>query len=292
MRLFALQLDNDIKSIDQRKSYMESLFARLEAPDLIILPELAMSSYMGSTEIWQYADPDSLDASSWAMEMAGKYDTAIALGYLEKRGRDFYNSYMVADKTGVHGIVRKSEGESYLYKRGDFGHLIATPWGNLAVGICYDARRKHLYQAIKNQELTLILFPHGSPADPKKREYEIKTNDHFCQAYQQAFDVPVVYVNSVGEMGYMLGRTGKMMMKAGFSLNGLSRIYSSRGTEIPTGIPEALGLEINLEARRLQAPISFYGNNISRGNFLFRQFILKPDTKAGCRFYEKEKGRG
>lgn len=31
----------------------------------------------------------------------------------------------------------------------------------------------------------------------------------FCNAYVHAFGVPVCYVNSVGKMDYMLGKTGK-----------------------------------------------------------------------------------
>ena len=42
MRIFALQLDNDIKGIAQRKAYIESLLAAL--PELVVLPELALCS--------------------------------------------------------------------------------------------------------------------------------------------------------------------------------------------------------------------------------------------------------
>ena len=35
------------------------MIAKTIAPDVIVLPELALCSYMGSTDIWQYADIDS-----------------------------------------------------------------------------------------------------------------------------------------------------------------------------------------------------------------------------------------
>ena len=44
MRIFALQLDNDIKGIAQRKAYIESLIAAL--------PELALCSYMATPAVW------------------------------------------------------------------------------------------------------------------------------------------------------------------------------------------------------------------------------------------------
>ncbi|MCE5236281.1 MAG: carbon-nitrogen hydrolase family protein [Eubacteriales bacterium] len=289
MRIFSLELNNEIKGIGNRKRYMEALIAKLTRPDLIVLPELAMCSYMGSSEIWQYADADSLDTSSWAMETAGKYNTFIAVGYLEKQDTDFYNSYLLADKDKVYGIVRKSEGESYLFKRGDFDHIISAPFGKVAVGICYDARRKHFYNNIKDQAVSLILFPHGSPSDPEKSENEIKTNDFFCKAYMDAFGVPVIYVNSIGKMDFMLGKTGEMMMNAGFRLNGHSKIYSKTGATIETDIPEALGMDIVLKQNALQQKLRFFGNDINRGNFWFRNLILKPDIKAGCRYYHNNR---
>ena len=41
------------------------------------------------------------------------------------------------------------------------------------------------------EEVSLILFPHGFPADIKNQEAEIKTNDYVCQSYEDAFNVPV-----------------------------------------------------------------------------------------------------
>ena len=92
MRIFALELDNDIKGLDQRKQYIESLIARLQRPDLIVFPELSQCSYMGSEATWKYADENSKMTSQWAMEMARKYNTYIAVGYLEKCEGDYYNS--------------------------------------------------------------------------------------------------------------------------------------------------------------------------------------------------------
>jgi len=289
MRIFALELDNDIKGIRQREQYIESLIAKLQSPDLVVLPELALCSYMGSDTIWEYADENSQIASKWAMEIAKKYHTYIAVGYLEKEQDDFYNSYLIADQSKVYGIVRKSEGESYIFKRGDFDNTILTPFGEVGVGICYDSRRKHFYKNIQDRKLSLILFPHGSPNNPNDETSERATNDSFCNAYERAFDIPVVYVNSVGKMDFMLGKTGKMMMRAGFRLNGLSKIYSSRGTSIQFDVPEAIGIDIHLTHKSRKQDINFYGNDIHKGNFLFRCFILKPDIKAGIKFYEKMK---
>lgn len=292
MRIFCLELNNDIKGLVEREEYIEDLISRLDRPDLVVLPELALPSYIGTVDIWRYADDNGERTGKWAMRMASKYSTYVAVGYLEKQGNDYYNSYLIADSKQVYGNIRKSEGESYIFKRGDFPNVIETPLGNIAVAICYDSRRKHFYENIKAQEISLIIFPHGSPASPKKLLNEMKTNDHLCGIYQNAFGVPVIYVNSVGRLDRMLGYTGRMMMRAGFRLNGLSKIYSETGSMINGGIKEAAGIEVNLTGNSCEHDIIFHGKDIAKSNWLFRKIILPVDIKKGKRFYDANKQEG
>lgn len=285
MRIFALELDNDIKGIDKRKEYIEQLISKLEKPELVVLPELALCSYMASQEIWKYADEQGTDTSEWAIKMAQKYDTYIGVGYLDKEEGDYYNRYMIAGKDGVCGVVSKSEGESAVFKRGDFGSTISTPFGTVGVGICFDSRRKHFYNNVKDETLSLILFPHGCPADPKKPEKEHKENETRCMMYVNAFGVPVVYVNSIGKLEYMPGKMGELMKNAGFRMNGMSKIYALESKEIYGTIPEAVASDVEITPNSRVKDIRFHGENILPGNWLFKQFILKPDTEAGIRLY-------
>lgn len=291
MRIFALELDNGIKGIPQRKEYIEQLISRLPEPDLVVLPELALCSYMASQEIWQYSDDRGQDAAAWAVQTARKYGTYIAAGYLDRENGDYYNRYLIAGPEGLCGTVTKSEGESAVFKRGDFGSLIRTPFGKVGVGICFDSRRKHFYANVRDEELSLILFPHGAPADPKKPETEHKENDKRCMLYADAFGVPVVYVNCVGDLEYMPGMMGAMMKRSGFRMNGMSRIYAPEWKEIQTEVPEAVGMEVSLSPHRREKDIRFYGEDILPGNRLFKLLILRPDTEAGIRSYEAAVGK-
>ena len=292
MRIYALELDNNLKGIEERKEYIESLIKDLDRPDLIVLPELALCSYMASQEIWKYADECGKDTSRWATDMAKKYHAVIGVGYLDKENDDFYNRYLLAGPDGIYGTISKSEGESAVFKRGDFGNIISTPFGNVGVAICFDSRRKHFYENIKDGELSLILFPHGAPADPKKPEAEKEENDKRCMLYVDAFNVPVVYVNSKGDLEYMPGMMGSMMEKYGFRMNGFSRIYAREAKPIEVSVPEAVGIEVDLHPERLKKPIKFYGEDILPGNWLFKTLILKPDTAMGVRSYDKNHSKG
>ena len=289
MRIIALELNNDIKGLDERKGYIESLISRLPSPDLVLLPELALCSYMPNQQVWKYADDCGKDSSAWAMEMAAKYNTFLGVGYADHENGDYYNRYLIADKKRVYGTVTKSEGEAAVFKRGWFDNIIETPFGKVAVAICYDSRRKHFYENIKDEKISLIVFPHGSPADPKKGSEEIAANNYLCSQYADAFGLPVIYINSVGKLESMPGMMGLLMKLSGFTMNGKTKIYAGGAERISLDLKEGEGFEIALSEERRKRDINFYGDDLVKSNLFFRQMILKPDISIGIRQYNKRR---
>lgn len=95
MRVFTLELNNDIKGIGQRKEYIKSLIAKLPSPDLVALPELALCSYMANQQIWQYADESKVygavtkSEGESAVFKRGFYDSIIntPVVYVNSKGR-------------------------------------------------------------------------------------------------------------------------------------------------------------------------------------------------------------
>ena len=69
----------------------------------------------------------------------------------------------------------------------------------------------------------------------------------------------------------------------------MSKIYADSAAAIDTGIPEAVGIEIVITPRNLKKEIYFYGNDLMRGNWLFRTFLLKPDIRNGITLYEENR---
>lgn len=287
VRIFALELNNDIKGLKERMQYIESLISKLPSPDLVLLPELAISSYIPNQKIWEYADHSSKNTSSWTIKIAEKVNTLIGVGYVDYEDGNYYNRYLIADKKQVYGVVTKSEGEAAVFKRGKYNNIIKTPFGNVGVAICYDSRRKYFYESIKNEIIFLIVFPHGSPTNPKRDLEETQTNDYFCNLYKDAFKVPVVYVNSVGKLEYMPGIMGRLMKKFKFTMNGKTKIYITEGVKIISDLKESEDYEINISEQKRKKYLIFSGDDLIKGNTFFRHFILKPDIFIGIRRYNQ-----
>lgn len=289
MRVFALELNNDIRGLEERKAYIEGLIARLPSPELVVLPELALCGFIPNQYIWQYADDKGKATTEWALRMAIKYSTYIGVGYADREYKDFYNRYMIAGPKGVCGVVTQSEGVSAVFKRGDFKNTVETPFGKVAVALGYDFRRELLYQNIKDQAISMILVPSASPDDPTKPEQERKANDLRCSLYISAFDVPVVYVNSTGAMDEMPGKVGARMQKRGYRLNGMSRIYGSKEEHIETDVAEAIGEELPIHSKRRVKDLPFYNGYLTPGHSLYRAITVKRDTMWAIKYYGKNR---
>lgn len=67
----------------------------------------------------------------------------------------------------------------------------------------------------------------------------------------------------------------------------MSKIYADGAVTIDTGIPEAVGIEINIVPQNLKKEIHFYENDLVKGNYLFRKFILKPDIQKELGYMKK-----
>lgn len=291
MRIFALELDNGIRGIDQREEYIEGLISRLPSPELVVLPEMSLCGCMASQDAWAYADDRGRDTSAWAIEVARRYDTHLGVGYVDRDGDDYYNRYLVAGPEGVCGIVSKSGKGSSAFKGGTPGGTVDTPFGRVGIAIGDDAWGRGFYDLMHGDEPSLILFPDGTPADPSNPAREHEDSFMRCMAYVDAFGVPVVRANAIGEIGKIPGVMGRLAELRGFGLNGGSRIYAEFLVPIPAGIDEAIGADVDLLPRPIRMEIAFRGREImldGRRTPLLRQALADLDAMLGRRGY----GRG
>lgn len=289
MKITLIQVNNNIIGISNRLQHIEEQIQKVGETDFVVLTELSTSSYIPNKKIWQYAENDGEITKKWATEMARKYNIYIGAGFVEKSENDIYNSYLLANSSGVLGVIRKSEPESNIFKRGNFGHIVETPLGKIAISICLDSHKKSFYASIKNEDVSMILMPHAWATD-KERETEDKQKIlTLVSAYGNAFNCPVIFANAVGEVEQMAGITGRLMNPQRYKLNGNSIIFADGRTTEFASKRESLSEECDIKTKKRKKDITFYGEWIDEGSALFRNVVIPLDVKKGVKMYNKSK---
>lgn len=87
-------------------------------------------------------------------------------------------------------------------------------------------------------------------------------------------------------------KMGAMMAKVDFKMNGMSKIYDAEAILFETGLSEAVGAEVSNASSSMKKEIVFHGDDLIKGNWLFCDFVLKPDTLYGIMLYEKNYDKG
>ncbi|HHV08986.1 MAG TPA: carbon-nitrogen hydrolase family protein [Clostridiales bacterium] len=294
MKFAALQLDNSIRGVEKRFLMIEQLIKQANGVQFVVLPELSTPGYIPTYEIWNYKESNGELTKTWAISMAKKYDVYIGCGYVDYSEGEYYNAYLIANKNGICGTVYKEEPESNIFKRGKFPHIIQTPLGKIAVGICFDSHRECFYDGIKNEDPGLILLPHAwamsvDDAGAVKQENIAKT-DFLGKTYAQAFGVPVVFCNAIGAVDRMAGITGTLMKN--YRLVGQSSVYFPNGMITNFGQHQICLFDIDISnAGKLNEEIPFYGTYIDKGSKLFRNIVLPLDIRKGIKDYKRYKGQ-
>ncbi len=289
MRITLIQVDNNVRGIENRLREIEKQIEKVDT-DFVVLSELSTPGYIPNENIWEYAEDNCALTKEWALLMAKKYNIYIGAGCIENDNNDVYNTYIIANKDGVLGSVRKSEPESNIFKRGNFDHIIDTPLGKIAISICFDSHKKAFYDSIKDEEISLILMPHAWPMNELDYKNDKRKIDTLISSYGKVFDVPVVFCNAIGEVEPMAGITGKLMNPDKFKLNGHSCVYNKG--EIINIEDNILTFECDLVSKKRNNDIEFDGEWIDKGNKLYRRVILPLDVKKGIKLYNKSRDNG
>jgi N-carbamoylputrescine amidase len=133
---------------------------------------------------------------------------------IETDGRDFFNIFVLAGPDGeVAGCVRKSEAESYIFRRAPGVHVINTAIGKIGVGICAENHFAVFLKQMREQSVDLVLMPHGWPTPCKVGkgvseqdiEKQHKQQLELALLYATSLGVPAIFVNGVGSTGRMVG---------------------------------------------------------------------------------------
>lgn len=141
---------------------------------IVVLPELSNSGYVftGAQEAGSLAEPlDGPTVTGWA-RLARRLDLVLVGGLCE-RGQDgrLHNSAVVVDPTGVRAQYRKAhlwDREKTVFTVGDAPPpVVETPYGRVAVMICYDLAFPEWVRLPALAGAQLIAAPVNWPRGPR-----------------------------------------------------------------------------------------------------------------------------
>lgn len=301
MKISALQLKNYIGEKEASFATAEKLIgtAAAQGSELVALPELSTCGYIPNDAIWQHAEKVNGVTAQWAGKMAKRYAVYIGAGYLETDGKDHYNAYLIASPNGqIAGRIHKIKTEPHCFQSSDIGSIIETDIGKIAVGICADNHVVSFYNRLASMDFDLLLMPHAW-ATPFATNKYLKAKDiedaeknisTLGRIYATGLGVPVIFINTVGEVPPMHGIFGKLTPPDLFRLRGGSAVFLPDGMTIKSETEdEEIVTAAVVPGRTRKTPLQpkVYSGWLHPGSALLRKVIAPIDIMVGNRYYKK-----
>lgn len=161
--------------------------AAQQGAELILLPELFSTGFELNAHAWHLAEPQGGATEAWLAQAAQRHGAFIGGSYLERRANEFFNTFALAGPAGIAGRVRKRHPcsvEAYVFKGGDYSHVIATPLGRIGVAICYDSCLREVWDRMLADSPDVLLFPMSAPTPVKTWLYGQPKIDAFHASFR------------------------------------------------------------------------------------------------------------
>jgi predicted amidohydrolase len=170
-----------------------------ESTDLIVFPEMAFTGFTMNRELYKEQDIESI------LEKSKKVQKAILFGWIEKEGKNFYNSSISYDPFTEKTIKYRKQrlfsyrDENKYYSPGKSSIEYEFKNHSMSHLICYDLRFPELFRQVKGVELFIVIA-----CWPRSREDHWKTLLKARAIENQAF---IVGLNrsGTGEIGEEYG---------------------------------------------------------------------------------------
>lgn len=123
---------------------IKKMLHQVKPPDILVLPELTLTGYIFKDykEAYSYSEEVGGLLTENLINMANQYNTTMAVGFLERQGKNIYNSSALLSGEGVIGVYRKVHlfyKEKEIFKAGDKGFPLFTVDGvKVGLLVCFD----------------------------------------------------------------------------------------------------------------------------------------------------------
>jgi N-carbamoylputrescine amidase len=298
LRVAAIQLTSRLGMARENMEHATVLIERAAAQGagLIILPEMSITGYTITKQVWDLAEPAGGPIEQWLTTMSKRLGVYLGAGLAGCDGENFYNTYLLADPDGkVVGRVRKTQTEYMFFQAGEAGsHVVDTDIGRIGVGICADNHVVFLPKLMEEKGVDILLMPHAWPTPYRTSrlisEQDIKEQNDNAREYAlllaKILGIPTVLVNQTGPMegGRWPGILGRALTPEYFRYPGLSAIVDSdRTIKAQIGNEEGVIVaDVSLDpAKKHKAVIPDYGGWLHPGHLLMRKIVMPLEIFRG-----------
>jgi predicted amidohydrolase len=143
MRVGFYQFAPEFGNVEKNLNHIESALEGVDA-DLIVLPELANSGYLCTSqdEVDELAETIPGPSTEFLQRLAKRHNLYIAMGLPERDGDAVYNSSAIVGPNGVAGVYRKVHlfyEEKLYFKAGNLGFPVFDINGvKVSLLVCFD----------------------------------------------------------------------------------------------------------------------------------------------------------
>lgn len=298
----AIQMTSRLGMVEENIEHATPMIedAARQGAKLVMLPEMCMTGYTITKQVWDMAEPAGGPIEQWLASTARRLGIYLGAGLAGCEGEDFYNTYLLADPQGkVVGRVRKTQTEYNFFKAGDIAsHVIDTDIGRIGVGICADNHVVFMPKLMEEQSVDILLMPHAWPTPYRTSrlisEQDIKEQNDNAHEYalllSKILGVPVVFANQTGpiEGGRWPGILGRALTAEHFRYPGLSAIVDS-DRSIKAQLVHDEGIitaDVAMDpARKHKAEIPDYGGWLHPGALPMRKIVMPIEIFRGKMSY-------
>jgi N-carbamoylputrescine amidase len=192
-------------------AHLETLISEAagRGAQLVLLPERFPEAFQFDGSEWLAASPANGKVATWLAEMSRQYSLYLGGSFLEARGEDFFNTFILAGpEEGILGRVGKDHPaslEAYTFKPQPGPQVIDTPLGRVGIAICYDSSLRVVWDRLLAEGFDLLLLPMCAPTPQRNIYY----NERRIKGYHDSFrngatllakqlGVPVIMANKAG----------------------------------------------------------------------------------------------
>ncbi len=232
-----------VQSKPRKGRYAENLrelteiFAQLgstdPAPDLVVLPEAALTGYFLEGAVYELA----LDARQFAADLAGAWREAngskrvdLSCGFFENSGGTYYNSAIYLELDGKDAQIRHLHRKMFLPTYGVFDEerflsrgrrlqAFDTRYGTMAMLICEDVWHAIMPTIAAIKGARILVIPSAAPGRGIEEDDELGSIARWREILHATAAEHGVYVLYAGLAGF----------EGGKGMTGSSRVVDPRG---------------------------------------------------------------